>query len=397
MITFGKILYAMFLLLFSLVATAANEKQVGEVVFSIGNASLSSDGQAFTPATKGYAVLAGQTIKTESNGHVHIRFIDNAFVSIRPNSILQIEDYLTDSNNPKNNRIKFTLKQGTSRLITGKAGQANKDSFRLNTPIAAIGIRGTDFVVQTDQSVSRVSVLQGGISIAPIGGDCLSSGLGSCKGDMVRELSGSLSGNYLELKGLQPAELMTPQTGKQPFALPRPEEPALMRKSENTGGLSNLGSNNNFMWGRWAGSTATPTGYELIGQNEAFALFRLSEQQVLPSTGAKVQFELGDVVAYGRYDGGNFLPATVSNAKFAVNFEDREFSTRFNWVFDGNSRQLFSRGSISEDGRLIENASKSNMSFSGALGDNGQSAAYIFSKRFNSEELRAYGILHWSR
>ncbi len=375
---------------------AAGEK-VGVIIFSIGAAHVGNEAQVFEPISKGQSVSVGQAIKTEQNGHVHIRFDDNAFVSVRSNSLLLIEDYFVDEQNPKNNRIKFTLKQGTSRLITGKGGQANKQAFRLNTPVAAIGVRGTDFVVQTDLSVTRVSVQQGGVAVSPLAGDCASAGLGPCKGDLVRDLMGSLSGKYLEVRGQMAAELIMPQHGKQPFALPRPEEPSIVKRNDTSSGLSNLGNNNSFMWGRWAGSTATPTGYELIGQNEAFALFRLTEQQVLPSTGTQVQFTLTDAMAYGRYANNEFLPASIADASFSVNFERREFATRFNWIFDGNEKAMFSRGRLSPDGRLLDDESRSNISFSGALSNNGENAAFIFDKRFTAEDMRAYGILQWTK
>lgn len=76
---------------------AANDTPVGTVIFSIGNSSTSIDNQAAAPISKGQTIHIGQLIKTEQNGHVHIRFNDNAFVSVRPNSVLVIEDYLVDS------------------------------------------------------------------------------------------------------------------------------------------------------------------------------------------------------------------------------------------------------------------------------------------------------------
>ncbi len=383
--------------LLSFIAQAHEERAVGNVIFTIGNATTTADGVSSIQIAKGQALHIGQVIRTGQNGHVHIRFNDQAFVSVRPNSTLVIEDYLVDDRHPQNNRIKFTLKQGTSRLITGKGGHANKEAFRLNTPVAAIGVRGTDFVVQTDNSITRVSVQQGGVAVAPLVGECGVQSLGPCKGDLVRDLAGSLTGNYLEVRGQMAAELMTPTTGKQPFALPRPEEPAVSRRAEVSNGLANLGSNSTFMWGRWAGSTATPTGYELIGQNEAFTLFRLSEQIVLPTQGQSVQFNLTDAVVYGRRDGGEFIPAYITDAKFAVNFERREFATRFNWVFENKIRELYAKGSVSEDGRLLDEADRSNMSLAGALSNNGDNAAYVFTKRFNSEDLRAYGILRWAK
>lgn len=388
---------SIFLLAITANIALAADSQVGTVIFTIGASNSSNDVQAFEPVSKGQSIKVGQTIKTEQNGHVHIRFVDNAFVSIRPNSTLVVEDYFVDDANPKNNRIKFSLKQGTSRLITGKGGHDNKEAFRLNTPVAAIGVRGTDFVVNTDVNVTRVSVQQGGVAISPFNSDCGVSSYGPCKGDLVRDLMGSVSNSYLEVRGQMAAELITPVRGKLPFALPRPEEPAVIKKAESQSGLARLGDNNTFMWGRWAGSTATPAGYELIGQNEAFALFRLTEQPVLPNTAGFIDFFLTDSAAYGKRGDGEFMKASIQDAKFSVNFERREFATRFNWVFENDVKELFSRGSIANDGKFVDNPSTSNISLSGAMSNNGDSAAYIFSQRFSAEDLRAYGILRWTK
>ncbi len=370
---------------------------IGKVIFHIGQSAIASDGQAVSQIKKEQDLEVGQVIRTGHNGHVHIRFIDNAFVSVRPNSELVIEEYLVDEQHPQHNRIKFNLKQGTSRLITGKGGHANKSSFRLNTPVAAIGVRGTDFVVQTDSSVTRVAVQQGGVAVSPFHRDCAAQNLGPCKGDLVRDLMGSLTGNYLEVRGQMAAQLITPANGKQPFALPRPEEPSVIKNAEAIPAITNLGNNSSFMWGRWAGSATAPTGYELVGQNDAFALFRIIEQQIFPTTAGFIQFKLDNVTAYGKYDNQPFRPAEIDNAKFAVNFERREFNTSFDWRFDNHNKEFYSQGRISSDGRLLDDPSKSNMSFSGALSENGNTAAYIFSNRFNSENLRAYGVTRWSR
>jgi len=67
---------------------------------------------------------------------------------------------------PENNKVEFDLLQGSVRSITGKAGQANKENYRLNTPVVAIGIRGTDYLVQTDQKQSFAALYSGAIVMA---------------------------------------------------------------------------------------------------------------------------------------------------------------------------------------------------------------------------------------
>ncbi|MFA6310848.1 MAG: FecR domain-containing protein, partial [Sterolibacterium sp.] len=120
--------------------------------------------------------------------------------AIRPQSRLRIEDFHYDPANPRENRIKFSLEQGTLRSITGRAGEAAKDRYRLNTPIAAIGIKGTDFIVQVANDTTRVAVNSGAIVLAPLGEGCPANALGACSTAGARELSAAIAERYLELK-----------------------------------------------------------------------------------------------------------------------------------------------------------------------------------------------------
>lgn len=367
---------------------------VGHILFAIGDARL-ADGTALK---KDDPVVAGESIVTGTNGHVHIRFIDDAFVSVRPNSRLVVEQYVYDPLSPANNRVRFMLAEGVARLITGKAGQAAKDNFRLNTPVAAIGIRGTDFQVQAKDALTRVAVQQGAVVISPFSGDCAQGALGPCGGNSARELAGSLSGKYLEVKGAGAPVLVTPPNGRLPFELPRPEEPKvnLGNDSQKAAALpEGMSGSTNLMWGRWSAQSTAPSGYEMIGHNDALVLFRTVESMALPTTGF-VQFQLQQGEAYGRRGGGGYEPASVSAGSFSVNFDKMKYATSFVWQFDGEQRYLHSKGSVSDSGRMVADRSASNVALSGALNGSGDEAAYIFFKNINND-LKAYGILRWTR
>lgn len=215
-------------------ASAALAAPVGEVTFAAGDARV--DG-AVAKLTRGAQVEVGQTIVTGAGGHVHIKFVDDAFVAIRPNSQLSVDEYHHDAADAASNRVKFTLRNGTGRLITGKAGQANKQGFRLNTPMAAIGVRGTDFVVRASADTTRVTVQQGAVVMAPFAGGCTTDSLGPCGGQLARQLTASLAGTYLEQRGQDAPRLVRVEPAKLPelFAPARNEEPA-PGKSANAGG-----------------------------------------------------------------------------------------------------------------------------------------------------------------
>lgn len=381
--------------LISVNAYATAPEPVGRVLFAVGDAKI--DG-ASAPLKKDDLLRVGQMVITGANGHVHVRFIDDAFVSVRPNSRLKVEQYVYDAREAKNNRVRFSLSQGVARLITGKAGQNAKDNFRLNTPVAAIGIRGTDFLVQAQDTTTRVAVQQGAVVVSPFSTGCVQSELGPCGGVDARLLSGSLTGNYLEVKGTSAPTLITPSNGKLPFGLPRPEEPRVNVNGESAATAAlpeGMSGSHSLMWGRWSGQTAAPAGYELVGQNDALVLFRSIEAASLPQTG-DVSFRLLQSEAYGRHGDSSYESARVSNPMLTVNFDKLRYATSFQWQFEDKVSYIYSAGTISDTGRLIVDRNASNASISGALSAYGDEAAYVYFKNIDNE-LKAYGILRWGR
>lgn len=204
------------LLLVSVAPVAlAAEGAVGEISFVIGDSRLTAGPDAPRELGRGAAVRVGQRLETGENGHVHIRFVDGAFVALRPNTRLRIEDYHYIADRPGESRVKFSLEDGTVRSITGRAGEAARERFRLNTPIAAIGVKGTDFVAQAaGRDTVRVSVNSGAIVLAPFGEGCLVDALGPCNVAAARELTASMLGRYLELRARNPLpELLQNEPG----------------------------------------------------------------------------------------------------------------------------------------------------------------------------------------
>jgi hypothetical protein len=165
---------------------------VGSVTMVIGKAYLVSEIVDDARIRKGEILREGDTIRTESNGHVHIRFRDDAVLSVRPRSELEIVAYRFDEENPENSSVKFNLLEGTARAVSGSAARSARDRFRLNTPIAAIGVRGTDFVVSATSDSLMALVNEGAIVVAPFSSQCAEQGIGPCNFNGVELDSGSM-------------------------------------------------------------------------------------------------------------------------------------------------------------------------------------------------------------
>lgn len=185
-------------------ASADASQDAGEVTFLIGKAFINGS----TPVEIGSKISSGDEIQTLSNGHVHVRFIDNGLISVRPDSRLAIEHYDYNPDAPQSSVIKFNLEDGVMRSISGAGAKAARDKFRLNTPIAAIGVRGTDFVVKASDDLLQAVVNEGAIVVAPFSDDCTVSSTGPCQANTV-ELS-SLSNQLLEFTTLSDSPRLLP-------------------------------------------------------------------------------------------------------------------------------------------------------------------------------------------
>lgn len=162
---------------------------VGEVSMVLGKAWLRSADGNKQLVKRGSVIAVTDTIETGSNGHVHVRFVDQGLVVVRPSSVLQIERYEYDAHNPADSVVKLDLREGSARSISGEASHAARQNFRMNTPLAAIGVRGTDFVVSASRQTVSALVKEGAIVLAPFSSDCSAASLGPCSSNAL-ELAG---------------------------------------------------------------------------------------------------------------------------------------------------------------------------------------------------------------
>ncbi|OYT92814.1 MAG: hypothetical protein CFE43_07040 [Burkholderiales bacterium PBB3] len=182
---------------------------VGEATMVIGLAKLQSADGSSRAVDRGTAIRVGDRIETQAGGHVHLRFVDGGRLSIRPASSLQVEDYSHSDRAPQSGSIKFRLDEGVVRSITGSWGEAARDRFRLNTPVAAIGVKGTDFVVKSDGETTSASVFTGAIMLTPLLNGC-SKSVGPCLNGTEKLLSEDMKGQMLEFSRQQAAPQLVP-------------------------------------------------------------------------------------------------------------------------------------------------------------------------------------------
>lgn len=180
---------------------------VGEVTMVIGTATAIDEVGASRAIERGAAIRVGDRLETQIGGHVLLRFVDGGRLSLRPASRLQIESYSHTAEQPQLGAIKFRLDEGVVRSITGSWGEAARERFRLNTPVAAIGVKGTDFVVRSHADTTAATVYTGAIMVTPLAGQC-SASLGPCLTGSEKTLTADMRGQMLELARSQSTPML---------------------------------------------------------------------------------------------------------------------------------------------------------------------------------------------
>lgn len=129
---------------------------IGSVTESSGVAIVKR-GKETISIKQGTVIEENDRVETK-NGKVKITFKDNTVVTVTESSSLIIDDFVYD---PKSNAGKLGLKAavGTVRYASGAVAHNNPNNVKINTPTAAIAVRGTDFIMSVNEVGSSMVIL----------------------------------------------------------------------------------------------------------------------------------------------------------------------------------------------------------------------------------------------
>lgn len=144
------------LLLLWLISTVA-VADIGSV-FELTGTAIIKRGKETITVSKNTTVETNDKVETK-NGVVNIKFKDNTTVKVTENSTLIIDDFVYDPKNAAGGKLSLKAAAGTVRYVSGNIAHNNPNSVKINTPTAAIAVRGTDFVMSVDETGKSMVML----------------------------------------------------------------------------------------------------------------------------------------------------------------------------------------------------------------------------------------------
>jgi hypothetical protein len=135
--------FALAALMASSVAVA-QEDSAGMVVASRGEVIAMANGGS-RELKQGDFIYVSDEILTSGRSFAVLQFTDGAKVTVRPDSTLIIEQYLYAGNDE--DAATLNLVEGGLRVITGAMAKTNPENYKVRTPVALMGVRGTEFSI----------------------------------------------------------------------------------------------------------------------------------------------------------------------------------------------------------------------------------------------------------
>mgnify|MGYP003332958340 CR=1 FL=1 len=139
------------------VVCSASWASIGSVVDSTGTAVIKR-GKETIAVSKGTAIEMNDRVETK-NGVVNIKFKDDTSVKVTESSSLVIDDFVYDPKNAAGGKLSLKAAAGTVRYVSGNIAHNNPNSVKINTPTAAIAVRGTDFVMSVSETGKSLVML----------------------------------------------------------------------------------------------------------------------------------------------------------------------------------------------------------------------------------------------
>jgi hypothetical protein len=157
------------LLLFSSLAVAGAEP-AGRVLFAAGTPNAIAADGGVRALRQGDPVEEGDLLVT-GEGRLQILFKDNAVLALYPGTQFQIERYRYAAKGDDSDGVVLRLMKGGLRTISGLVGKRNRADYRMDSAVATIGIRGTEYGLQLGETLVG-HVGEGAIEVCNAGG-CL--------------------------------------------------------------------------------------------------------------------------------------------------------------------------------------------------------------------------------
>ena len=142
----------------------ANAAGIATVVDVVNEGYRTPPGADETTAKAADELVQNEALRTEQESVIQVKFVDGSELSVEQSSEMVLSDYVFDG------AASTGLINLNDGLFHFKSNGNDDQGVKLRTPVATIGVRGTEFLVHVDgDDVTIVDILAGSVSATPHG------------------------------------------------------------------------------------------------------------------------------------------------------------------------------------------------------------------------------------
>jgi hypothetical protein len=135
------------------VLAAGQATDGGRVLKAGGQVSIERASSKISTVEKSQTIVPGDTIQTGRDGKVQWWMQDDSLFLLPRNSALHVDQFALPKKDDSSSGASFmTLLKGGMRSITGLVAKNNYEHYHITTPVATMGVRGTDFTLMYCQN-----------------------------------------------------------------------------------------------------------------------------------------------------------------------------------------------------------------------------------------------------
>jgi hypothetical protein len=113
-------------------------------------------------------VFENERLTANAQGNAQIELKDGTKIVVGPNANVVLDDFVYKADNTIGS-LTVRATKGAFRFISGRSGHA---AYKVVTPYATIGVRGTAFDVTVQKGGTYVALLQGAVNVCKTKGKC---------------------------------------------------------------------------------------------------------------------------------------------------------------------------------------------------------------------------------
>ncbi|WP_315756970.1 MULTISPECIES: FecR domain-containing protein [unclassified Bradyrhizobium] len=147
---------------------ASADSRIGEAVL-VQKDVLRVAGASSSPISVGDGVVRNETVRTGNDSAARLVMIDSTNLSLGANATLTL-DRTVFNDETSYRDIAIRLGTGAFRFVTG---HSEKTAYKINTPLATIGVRGTILDIRSQRGQTMVVLQEGASRVCTLTFQCL--------------------------------------------------------------------------------------------------------------------------------------------------------------------------------------------------------------------------------